>query len=1047
MLRRPCLWPRFGAFLLVLGISAAAYASPPVLISAVSRIQHGTAGNFDIPLPLTGGTGIECRDLTNGVWIVLTFDQPLTSGKGKVTVGVGNTAGFPQINGNTIKYKLMNVTDAQAVNLNAYDVMNAAGEKVTVDVPFRVLLGDVNANGSVTGADVNIVKDAVGSALPVNAGNFRSDYNVNGALTGADVNMLKVAAGNAGFVDGGATANTPPTVSSLPNMQAVTGLTATPAGFTIGDGESDPASLYVSAKSSDQTTIPDANIAIGGSGASRSISITPAAGVATEVPVTITILVSDGLTTSSPGSFVVTVVPPPTTYLATLAPMTSQVKSLGAGYATIQLSGDKKSASLRYTYSNLAGADTDDAIYAPGDDVLYDVPVGLARGDQQPDGSFKWVFGSKAASIAATIQNNQAYIIIETVAYPAGELKGVFKKVNGSSVFVPPGNPPPLAINPPSKYDASRFLQQAAFGGKRAEIAALSSPAAANATTALDDWLEAQFNMPGPIYPNYANAAVRPATQPAVAPATQPVLAPLGPQSTTQPYTASSMYYQIWGRTCVVQPPSIYADSLTNDRVHEAWWKNAVTAPDQLRQRVATAYSELFVVSEIEGTVNNNILGLASYYDMLANDAFANFRTILRDVTLHPIMGQYLNMRGNNKATPPQVPNENYAREILQLFSIGLYQLHPDGTLVLDQNGQPIPTYDQATITNFAQVFTGWNVASPAVVIPTIPPTTQPAVVVNVNNSYQKPMVVTASNHAQVQKTLLNYPGAARYVPTTQPGVIPATTSTNATICDNELNFALDNIFNHPNVGPFICKQLIQRLVCSNPSPGYVYRCTKVFNDDGTGTRGNMKAVIKAILTDYEARNTAQTGAPGYGRMREPIIRVASLLRSLGGYSKSGKWVMGKTDTTLQQTIFRSPTVFNFFDPHYAEPGPLTDAGDVSPELGIILATTITSGQNMLYTGIYSSNTGTGFRGDGGGSDIYLDHTSSGSGLQTLAQTSGPSAMIDETAMLLMGAPLDSAMKTIITNFTLKLSATDYQGKTRAAIHLISTSPQAVTQK
>jgi uncharacterized protein (DUF1800 family) len=515
------------------------------------------------------------------------------------------------------------------------------------------------------------------------------------------------------------------------------------------------------------------------------------------------------------------------------------------------------------------------------------------------------------------------------------------------------------------------------------------------------------------------------------------------------------MYYQIWGRVCVPQPPLHYGDVLDNNRVHEAWWKNAVTAPDQLRQRVATAYSEIFVVSEIETTINANILGLASYYDMLADDAFVNYRQLLRDVTLHPIMGQYLNMRGNNKATPPQVPNENYAREIMQLFSIGLYMLQPDGTLMLDANGQPIPTYDQAAITNFAQVFTGWNTDPARVVIPTIPATTQPvAPIVNVNNSYQKPMVATAANHALVQKNLLNYPGAARYVPTTQPGVIPASTKATLQSCDDELNFALDNIFNHPNVGPFFCRKLIQRLVGSNPSPGYVYRVAKVFNNDGNGVRGNMKAVITAILTDYEARNPAQLNDPGYGHAREPMIRIASMLRSLGAWSKSGKWVMGKTDSTLQQTIFRSPTVFNYFDPAYSEPGAISDAGIVSPELEIILATTITSSQNMIYTGLYSHNynttqpTGTGFRGDSGGTDIYVDFSANGCGLQPLVQAQGQGPMVDEVGVLLMGSSLDPQMKTIITNFlTAKVGASDYLTKCKAAVHLVATSPHAATQK
>jgi hypothetical protein len=354
-------------------------------------------------------------------------------------------------------------------------------------------------------------------------------------------------------------------------------------------------------------------------------------------------------------------------------------------------------------------------------------------------------------------------------------------------------------------------------------------------------------------------------------------------------------------------------------------------------------------------------------------------------------MGDYLNMMGNAYTTAHS-PNENYAREIMQLFSVGLYQLQPDGTLKLDSSGSPIPTYDQNTITNMAHVFTGWNRNGTPLVIPTFPapvaPATQPTVV-NFSSYYQKPMVATASQHSPKAKQLLSYTGAKLWAggATTQPTdlvIIPANTSQTTTTAAAELNFALDNIFNHPNVGPYVCKQLIQRLVTSNPSPAYVYRVAQVFNDDGTAqhVRGNMQAVITAILTDYEARSPAiivtdQTA----GRMREPLIRIANILRPLQATSNSGKWKIGSTNNGLNQTVLRSPTVFNFFSPDYAPAGPIQSGGDVSPEFGIIYETTISSAQNMIYTGIYSPNyankppTGTGWRGDNYGSDVYLPIT------------------------------------------------------------------------
>ena len=1031
------------AFVLTLcGAASLAAANPPSLLSAVSRMTHGSAGTFDVQLPLQGRTGIECRSLDQGLTLVLTFDQPVKGGSASVVEGTASVSGTPGFLDNKMTVHLASIPDAQALAVSVR-ARNSAGETSPARrVRLRILRGDVNATGTITAADVSICKTAVNKHLPVNGATFRSDIDHNGVLDGADLNLIKAQSSGSTSVSGGTTANTPPTISSIAPQTAVSGQQMLPVGFTVGDAESDPSTLTVTGTSSDQTIVTNANITIGGSGASRTISLVPQSGITSVVTCTITVTVSDGIA-QTPTAFTLTVVPPPTVYLATLQPIPG-VTSLGTGTATLSLSGDQTYAILKYSYSNLAGADADDAVYAPGDVVLYDIPVGKAKGDQQPDGSYKWVFGTEKAQAIAAIQANQAYLMIESAAFPAGELRGVFQKVVGSQTFTPPPPPPALTINPPSPFDASRFLQQAGFGGKISEIMALSNPLAANASTAIDDWLTAQFNQPMPIAPAYDSA--------------NPV------------YSSSSMYKQLYDRITTAQPPSVGGDSLSDDRVHEIWYKNVVNGPDQLRQRVATAYSEIFVTSEVNDTLDGNIPGMASYYDMLANDAFANFRTILNDVTLHPIMGEYLNMRGNNKATPPQSPNENYAREILQLFSIGLYMLQPDGTLLLDANGQPIATYDQTTITQFAQVFTGWNfganISIPVLVAPS-PPATQPTVQ-PFTSSYNKRMVLTAGNHSGTTKALLSYTGAPTFSgskypssgtsaypsgPATQPSFLPASTPTAASTQD-ELNFALDVIFYHPNVGPFICRQLIQRLVCSNPSPAYVYRVSQVFADDGTGARGNMQAVIRAILTDYEARNTALRVQPGYGRTREPMIHIANLLRSCGGYSNSNKWMIGKTDNTFAQTVLRSPTVFNFFDPHFTPAGVVQNAGLVAPEFDIIYETTITNKQNMIYTAIYSPNyannpvTGTGFRGDGFGNDVYLDFSTAGSGLINVAQTQGVSALLDRVSLLLNGAALDPNVKSRITVFILgNINATDYLNQVKATVHLIATAPAGAVQK
>ena len=1046
MVRRhlPLSWISFFALTLVASVT---WATPPVMLSAVSRLKQPTAA-YDVNLPLSGGSGIECRSISGGMQIVVTFDQAVVGGTAALTSGTGSIQGTPVFSGTTMTVALTGVTDAQSLVLSLSNIVNAGSESLaSAAVPFRTLFGDVNGDGNLTATDVNLCRNAIANGGAVNLGNFRCDLNLDGSFSSSDVNLLRAAVATGATVAGGPTNNTPPTITAIANQSVVTGVALSPVGFTVGDAESDPSTLMVIASSSDQLTIPNANIVTTGTGASRTITLMPAAGVTSVIPVVVTLYVSDGLAFSSTMSFTVNVTPPPTTYLATLSPIAG-TGSLGTGTATLTVSGDKTYAFLKYSYSNLSSTDTDDAVYDSTASVMYDIPVGKLQGNQQPDGSYLWTFNTtKTSAILASIQSNSAYILLESANFPAGELSGTFKLITGSVNFTPPGPPPSFTLNPPTAADASRFLQQAAFGGTGAEIATLSNPAASNASTAINDWLTAQFAIPGPVYPTYAACSIAPTAT-----------LPLPAQSASQPYTSSSMYYQLYNRITTAQAPNAYGDSLGDDRMHEMWFKNAVTAPDTLRQRIATAYSELFVVSEIDDTIDGNIPGLASYYDMLQDDAFVNFRQLLGDVTLHPIMGNYLNMQGNGKASP----NENYAREIMQLFSIGLYMLQPDGTLMLDSTGQPIPTYTQPLVTSFAAVYTGWNTSTfttiPTLIAPVAPATTP--TISNFNSYYQTPMVVSSSNHSTVQKTLLNYTGAAIYTGAASPGIIPATTSQNSMTSNNELSFALDNIFNHPNVGPFIAKQLIQRLVESNPSPAYVYRVAQVFNNDGTGTRGNMKAVITAILTDYEARSPAVQGNVGYGHMREPMIRMATLMHSLNAVSKSNKWMVGKTDGTLAQTIFRSPTVFNYFDPAYTQPGVIQAAGLVSPEFDIIYETTITNAQNMIYTGIYANYntdgspklTGTGFRGDNYGSDVYLNFASTGSNLLPLATTTSggsSSAMLSQVVLLLNGGALDSTgtAQARVQTFLNTLPNTNPLAQVEAAVHLVATSPQCAAQK
>jgi len=321
-----------------------------------------------------------------------------------------------------------------------------------------------------------------------------------------------------------------------------------------------------------------------------------------------------------------------------------------------------------------------------------------------------------------------------------------------------------------------------------------------------------------------------------------------------------------------------------------AWWRNAVTAPDQLRQRVAFALSEIMVVSE-NGTLQNNATCLASYYDTLLDNAFGNFRALLKAVTLHPAMGLYLNMQGNAKGSivSGTHANENYAREINQLFSIGLNREWTDGTLILNSSGNLVPTYGQSTVSGFAQAFTGWNYYQTNQSNGRLPTGFNPSA------NYTNPMVLVPNYHDLNAKLLLDN--------VTLPPALGNAANSSLTnydyYCSQDLEQALDSIFNNQNVGPFICRQLIQRLVTSNPSRGYVYRVAQIFNDNGSGVRGDLQAVIKAILLDYEARSPDMISQPTFGKQREAFMRVTAMARAFPSpsgmnatYTESGTQVI-----------------------------------------------------------------------------------------------------------------------------------------------------------
>lgn len=371
----------------------------------------------------------------------------------------------------------------------------------------------------------------------------------------------------------------------------------------------------------------------------------------------------------------------------------------------------------------------------------------------------------------------------------------------------------------------------------------------------------------------------------------------------------------------------------------DIWWELSLRGDDQLRQRVAFALSQIFVISNVSDVLYNDTRGIADYHDTLAQHAFGNYRDLLEAVTLHPMMGEYLSMVRNEKADPERNirPDENYAREVMQLFSIGLVQLNLDGSVKTDAEGYPIPTYNQDTIKAFARVFTGWNFAT----ADHWWEWTSDAI------GETLPMKAYQSIHDTGEKILLN----AQTLPAGQSA-------------EQDLNDALDNLFHHPNVGPFISKQLIQRLVTSNPSPAYIERVARVFNDNGFGVRGDLQAVIRTLLTDTEARHGHLNTPETFGKLREPVLQIAHLWRvfeaqGVDVLNQGGTQVVGKriryrgSDRTLGQRPYGSFSVFNFYRPDYAQPGIIAQQGLTSPEFQLHTESVMIAKTNALTDAIF----------------------------------------------------------------------------------------------
>ncbi len=525
------------------------------------------------------------------------------------------------------------------------------------------------------------------------------------------------------------------------------------------------------------------------------------------------------------------------------------------------------------------------------------------------------------------------------------------------SLFPAAPNSPVLNAN-----DASRLLYQATYGAKLSEIRRVQA-------LGVDNWLSEQINTPATLQ--------EPCMQAILANPDQPL-------------------YQ-------------------NSRM-ESWFLNSAEAPDQLRQRMAFALSEIFVVSDA-ASLGNEVMGLAKYYDMLALNAFGNYRDLLEDVTLNTMMGHYLGMFKNAKADPDAgtQPDENYAREVLQLFSIGLHQLNMDGTEILDIDDNPIPTYDQSTIENFARVFTGWNYAGCPETNWTWCNPTEPTV-----DPYL-PMEPFENYHDTDAKTLLN--GA--HIPPGQTAY-------------QDLTAALDNIFNHPNVPPFISKQLIQRFVTSNPSPAYVQRVAGVFADNGAGVRGDLAAVMRAILTDDEARNASYLSDPAYGKLKEPLLRYLNLLRAFEARSPTGRYGNWNPEFGYLQRPLGSPSVFNFFKPGYQLPGPVRDQGLVSPEFQITSETTVISVANEMNEAI---NRGHHL------ANHWNDNMPRLQLQRELGLIDNPAALLDHLDLLLFSGQMPAHTRTTALDLLNSISGEPPIDRLASLIYVLVLSPDFVVQR
>ncbi|MEZ5523241.1 MAG: DUF1800 family protein [Dokdonella sp.] len=514
---------------------------------------------------------------------------------------------------------------------------------------------------------------------------------------------------------------------------------------------------------------------------------------------------------------------------------------------------------------------------------------------------------------------------------------------------------------PANDAEAARFLTQATYGPTVAEIARLRA-------IGYSEWLRQEFNKPA---------------------------------------TAARPYMEAVNDARLADGQSGVSHNNRLDR----WFHTAATGSDQLRQRAAFALSQILVISDQNSTLGGEPIQVSEYWDILARNAFGNYRELLDEVTWNPSMGKYLSHFRNRKASADGLrqPDENYAREVMQLFTIGLIERNLDFTPILS-GGQPIPTYNQNVVTDYAKVFTGFNYNNATTIS-------------NGTNTYLR-MTCIETEHDTTLKTVIG------------GSTIPAGQD-----CPTDVDDGLDLLFAHPNIAPFISRQLIQRFTSSSPSPAYIQRVAQKFLNNGFGERGDLSAVVRQVLMDPEARNAPTTNS---GKPREPMLKLTAMWRAWDAQMPAadayGNIPMGMTNPsgTFGQRPLGADTVFNFFEPDYQLPGAIANAGLYSPEFQTLNESTLTSASNSYYT--YSWN-----------SYVGMSSPPSNRPLLNLAPlvalASDPTAMVAEVNKRMMYGSMSSNMQSVLRNMLIFMDGASATDKARTLVYVTALSPEYAVQR